>query len=47
LELVQERHEMLEVAPETVEPPHDNHIDLPPLGISHEPIEGRAFVLHS
>ena len=47
LKLVEERDQVLQTAPEPIEPPADQHIEPPPLGIGQELIERGAPVLRS
>ena len=40
LEVVQERHEVLQAAPQTIQPPDYDGIHFPAPGIRHEPVQG-------
>jgi hypothetical protein len=44
LQILQKRHEMAQIASEPIEPPADDHIQLPALSISDERIQGRSSV---
>ena len=45
VQLVEERHEVSQVAPEPIQPPADQDIEPPARGVPDQPIQGRASVL--
>ena len=45
LELIEQRHEVLEASAEPIQAPADQHIELPALGITDQLIQGRALIL--
>jgi hypothetical protein len=45
LEIIEERDEVLQVAPEPIQPPADEHIEPSALGILQERIQGRPTIL--
>ncbi len=47
MELVEQRHQVFQAAPQPVQPPHDDGVHLPPPGVCHEAVEGGTAVLGS
>src|SRR4029077_20705043 len=44
LELTQEAHKVLRAAPQPIDRPGGNHVDLPRCGVLQQPVEGRSLV---
>ena len=45
LHILQQRHEVLQIAPEPIQPPDDQDVESPTPGVRHQAVEGRATVL--
>ena len=47
VQFVQERHQVAEVPAQPVQPPADQHIELPTLGVPDQGVQGRSAILGS